>query len=422
VLGSDRTGRFFLAGGWACAWVCVFACVAGCVSTRIRDAEADRFFHAREFEKAASHLESRYRSEKEGVGGADFEDELLYLLDWAMSLHLAGNYEASNAIFALAEKHVWGNDYTSVSEEAGTLLTSENTKVYRGEDFEKLMIHVYKALNFALMGKGEESLVEARLVDRRIRSTESATESANAFARYLSAILYESQREWNDAYIDYKKTRQILPEFASVGQDLVRVARKLGMRDQVERWQKEYGIEASKTSSDSKRRAEIVVIYQNGMGPRKAPRTDFYSLPRFVPHPDFVRWAEVQVNGQVRGVTQVLHDIEKTAIRNLDERVGGMIAKRLAGRVVKEVAAHEVERRTNSAALGALTRVILVAADQADLRCWQTLPRDLQILRIEVEPGVHEVRVRPEGAAELAPQSVEVSAGQIKLVNFRYVP
>jgi uncharacterized protein len=396
-----------------------------CVSARVLDEEADRLFRDRQFVQAAGHLESEYkkRAESAKASGGDFEDELLYLLDWALSLHTAGNYEASNAIFVLAEKQVWGNDYTSIGEEAGTLLTGENTKVYRGEDFEKVLIHVYKALNFALLGKGEESLVEARLVDRKLQALHRDGEKPykqNAFARYLSGILYESEREWNDAYVDYKKTRELVPEFIALGEDLIRVARRLGMRDQVERWEREYGLASEK--GRPRDRTEIIVIYQNGWAPRKEPREDFPSLPRFRPYPDAVRGAEVVVDGQARGSTSMLHDIEATAIENLDERVAGMVAKRIAGRVLKEVAAAELERRTNNAAVGALARVILIASDQADLRSWLFLPRDLQILRIPVEPGTHEVEVFPAGRGALSPQKVDVRGGEKKLVNFRYIP
>ncbi len=417
MLASKAKSSLFilLLVGWAPA----------CVSTRVYDSESDRLFHAGEYEKAASRLEAGYRKgagEASGSGGA-FEDELLYLLDWALALHTAGNYEASNAAFALAERHVWGNDYTSTTEEIGTLVTGENTKVYRGEDFEKLLIHVYKALNYALLGNGESALVEARLVDRRLQELKTEGEKGykqNAFARYLSGVLYESQREWNDAYIDYKKTLEIEPDFTPIGEDLMRVALRLGMSDQVERWERQFGLTRPRGRSGSG--AEIVVIFQNGLGPVKVPRPEAPALPKFKRRYNPVRHAEVTVDGEGRGTTTVLHNIEATAIRNLDERIAGMTAKRVGGRLVKAGVAGAVAKRTNNEALGQLTYLLLVASDQADLRSWRLLPRDLQILRVPVEPGVHEVRVRPVGDSELPPQSVEVKTGQKKLVNFRYIP
>ncbi len=378
-----------------------------CVSARVLDQEADRLFHDRDFTGAAKHLEGEYRkrSEASRASGTEFEDELLYLLDWGLSLHQAGEYEASNAVFVLAEKHVWGNDYTSATEEVGTLLTSENTKTYRGEDFEKILIHVYKAMNYALLSKPEEALVEARLVDRKLGDLNRSGEKSykqNGFARYLSGCLYESQREWDDAYIDYRKTLELLPGQKLIEEDLKRLDSRRGRRGP-----------APET--------EIIVIYQNGQGPRKVPREDFFSLPRFQSRGDSVRMASVEVDGVDKGTTLMLHDIEDTAIRNLDERIAGMLAKRVAGRVAKVIAANAIERRTNNAAVGALARFILIASDQADLRHWIFLPRDLQVFRMQVAPGRHEVRVKPIGAAALPPQTVEVRAGEKKFVNFRYL-
>jgi hypothetical protein len=42
--------------------------------------------------------------------------------------------------------------------------------------------------------------------------------------------------------------------------------------------------------------------------------------------------------------------------------------------------------------------VFNVATQSADLRSWLTLPRDVQVLRVEVEPGPHVVRLELIGA------------------------
>ena len=100
-----------------------------------------------------------------------------------------------------------------------------------------------------------------------------------------------------------------------------------------------------------------------------------------------------------------------------------MAAKRVAGRVAKAVVADQVRRQTNNELLGFLTEVALVVSDQADTRSWSLLPRDLQVLRIPVEPGEHEVALRPVGAAA-APtlRKVRVEAGKKAFVSFRYFP
>lgn len=408
----------------------VSAVLSGCASARMSDTEADRLFRDAKYSEAAEFLKGRLQPGSFGAPGSN--DELLYLLDLGLSLHQAGQWEASNAYFALAEKHLSLNGYTSVSEEAGTLLTSENTKVYRGEDFEKVLIHVYKALNYASLGGIEDALVEARLVNRRLEELKREGEKPykqNAFARYFSGILYEAEGEFNDAYIDYKKTYELEPGFRGVGRDLWRMARALRLREDAERWQQEFSLNPEDTDrtlnspwSAKSGKGELVVVFQNGIGPIKRPDPHFHSLPIFVRRFNPVTTAVVEVNGIVRGQTSVLHDIEATAIENLQEKVAAMAAKRVAGRVAKYVAADQVRRRTGSEALGALTDLILVISDQADTRSWNLLPKDLQMLRIPVEAGHYRVTLKPQGGAELPARDVEVHPGSKVFLSFRFMP
>ncbi len=402
----------------------------GCVSARMRETEIDRLFREGQYLVAADKL--RAQIAPGGPGSPGSEDELLYLLDLGLSLHQGGRFEESNAFFALAEKHLGLNDYTSVTEEAGTLLTGENTKAYRGEDFEKVLVHVYKAMNYAALGATDEALVEARLVNRRLEELKREGQKPykqNAFARYLSAVLYESEGEFNDAYIDYKKTLEIEPNLRQLGLDLWRVARALGMRDEMERWSRKFELSPEETDPARNRvwsqrsgKGEVVVIFQNGLSPVKVPDPAFPSLPRFVARHNPVTDATVEVDGVVRGRTWMLHDIENTAISNLEEKKAAMAAKRIAGRVAKAVVADQVRRRTKNEALGLLTELILVASDQADTRSWALLPRDLQILRIAVEPGTHEVRAIPSGGVPLESKMVSVEPGRKVFVSFRYQP
>ena len=405
--------------------------LAGCVSARMGDGQVDRLFREARYAEAAELLKARLRPDGPGRPGSN--DELLYLLDAGLALHQAGDAEASNAYFALAEKHLAQNGYTSVSEEAGTLLTGENTKVYRGEDFERVLVHVYKAMNYAMLGGLEDALVEARLVNRRLEEMRREGEKPykqNAFARYLSAILYEAEGEFNDAYVDYKKTHELEPSYRPVGFDLIRMASALGMRDEARRWEREF--EFSKEEADPSRnrvlsrksgRGEIIVLFENGLSPVKVPDPAFPLLPDFVPRFNPVREAEVSVDGQPRGMTVLLHDIEATAISNLREKKFAMAGKRIAGRVAKAVVADQVRRQTNNELLGFLTEVALVVSDQADIRSWSLLPRDLQVLRIPADPGPHEVALRPVGAASAPPpRTVQVEAGKKAFVSFRWLP
>ena len=82
----------------------LLAWAPACISARVRDSETDRLFHAGEYEKAALRLESGYSEGTKQVAnsGGAFEDELVYLLDWALALHTSGKYAASNAVFPVS--------------------------------------------------------------------------------------------------------------------------------------------------------------------------------------------------------------------------------------------------------------------------------------------------------------------------------
>lgn len=394
------------------------------------DTTSDRLFRETRYEEAAARLKEGL--EKEGDGN----DQLLYLLDLGLAYHSAGMYQESNRYFLEADKIADIKDYTSLATEAATLLTSDNIKQYKGEDFEKVLINVYLAINFSMLGQAESALVEARRVNRKLYMMVTDGQrkyKMNAFAYFLSGVLYESSGEYNDAYIDYKKVLDLAPEFPSIGRDLWRMAWLLNMADERERWEKRFSI--SRQDQDETRKlaayagkpakmGEIIVFFENGISPIKRPHPSWYSIPKFFPRSNPVTHARLFVNGVESGQTSVLHDIESTAIENLDEKWGGLLAKKLAGVVAKEVVGKQVENVTKSEALGVLTKLALYISDQADVRSWSLLPKDLQAVRVSVPPGKHRVRLDYVGVDGREPpeREVEVVAGKKVFLNFRYVP
>jgi uncharacterized protein len=406
--------------------VCIFA--SACGSARMNDRESDSLFRQGRYAETAERLQKKMEKE-----GEDSRDRLLYLLDIGLSHHLAGNFAESNKALLEAEKVADIKDYTSLANETATLLVTDNIKHYKGEDFEKVLVNVYLAMNFALMGNYESALIEARKVNRKLYLMVSEGKrkyKQNAFASYLSGILFESQGEFNDAYVDYKKVRELMPEFKPVGRDLWRMAQALRMPDEMERWDKEYALtaedhqEAMKTrlGKGKNRKAEIIVLYQNGISPVKRPNPNLPSIPEFHPRSNPVQTAQVTVDNLEAGQPVPLHNIEETAIENLKEKYAGIIAKKLAGAAAKLVVANQIQQRTNNAALGDLARLVMFASDQADCRSWNLLPRDLQLLRVPVEPGPHTVRVVPVGGGAPMEKTIHVDPGKKVFATFRYVP
>jgi hypothetical protein len=394
------------------------------MSARVMDTESDYLFRSGQYDRAIEHLSQKI--EKEG----ESRDELLYLLDLGITQNTAGKYQESIKTFAKAEKIAEIKDYTSLSQEVASVLSNENTKNYKGEDFEKILINVYQLINYACLGENSEALVEARKIDRLLHMmiTDGQRKyKQNAFARYISGILHEGSREWNDAYIDYKKVAELEPGFTLIATDLYRSAIKMNARDYAQEVIKKYNLtkEQQELAIKNQRYPEIVVLYQNGISPVKEPNPDYASVPRFKSRHNPVQFSDVWLDGVSVGKTQTLMNVEAVAMENMNEKYGGMIAKRLASTVVKNVAA-EVIRKKNET-LGQIAYALAWLSEQADLRSWNLLPKDLQVIRIPVQNyrknTLHTIELKLSNGETLPAKTVQISHPEDQVfVTFRSIP
>lgn len=226
VSASPAAARWGLLFMLAC---CVLG--TGCASDYVaRTASARSAYQASDYPRALAELDGEQKEAPE-------RDQLLLLLDKGMVLHAAGQWEESTKVLAQADDLSSQLDITSVSEEAGVLLSNERRRAYRGEDFEKLMISVLQALNYAELGRDEDALVEVRRVNERLEKMiieEKKPYEQLAIARYLGGVLYEDQHEWDSAFIDYMKAYELEPRLEGLVEPLLRLAKKTGRDDAYE--------------------------------------------------------------------------------------------------------------------------------------------------------------------------------------------
>ena len=77
--------------------------------------------------------------------------KLPYLFERGLITHYGDQFDESNRTFELAE--ITSDDlYTkSVSREAVSLVTSDNLRSYAGSQYERLLIHYYRAFNYVYL-------------------------------------------------------------------------------------------------------------------------------------------------------------------------------------------------------------------------------------------------------------------------------
>lgn len=377
------------------------------------------------------------------------KNRVLYALDRAMTLHYAGRYEESNRFLAQAEQLIDDLFTKSVSAETRALLSNDLTLPYEGEDFETVLVNVVAAINYALLDQWDDALVEARKVDHKLnvindRYAQKNVYREDAFARYLSGILYEGRGELNDAFIAYRKAYDTYltyqkqyrtPIPPTLPADLLRVTDALGLRDEHAHYRELFPSAAWTTQREFRTQAELIVISYDGLAPVKvnefvdAPIPDgsggIYILrvafPKFVPRPTGISGAEVRLVGEtgatVSSATFLAEDITAIAQKDLADRIGRISAKTIARATAKyaltRTAEHETKKskgNDSGALVGLLGNIYSLATEQADTRSWRTLPGAIRMARVPVPPGRYTVEVIPSGAGA-APLSREVTLG-----------
>lgn len=367
-------------------------------------------------QRALALLEARYAAEPAGI------DQLLVLLDYGMLLHAAGRWEESKLVLGKADGLSQQLDLVSVTEETGALLANETLRVYRGEDFEKLMISVLQALNYAQLGDDEGALVEIRRGNERLQKMVAQNKPYEqlAIARYLGAMIYEDQREWDSAAIDYLAAAQLQPQLGVLAEPALRLAQRTARADSyAEQLRKHPGVEHSPLASDE---GQIAVVIEAGQAPRKVENytrnqtASIVVVPVYAASKTRVPAANVTFSsGTVEAV--VVTSLDAVARRHLDDRIGKLVAKSIASVSIKAVLAATVGALTKSEELGVLTFAALSLTQQADTRSWLSLPAEFQIARARVKAGKQKVSVTAAGRT--TEHEVDVAPGRVKVVVVR---
>jgi uncharacterized protein len=390
--------------------------LSGCAGDYVARTRNLRTAYEREsYELALTELDAVAKQDKG-------KDTLLVLLDRGMVLHAAGRWRDSIQVLAEADRLASELDVVSVSEEAGTLLTNERERAYRGEDFERLMISVLQALNYAQLDQDEEALVEVRRVNERLQKMiveEKKPYEQLAIARYLGGVLYEDQREWDSAYIDYAKALELEPGLGPLAESLLRLAKKTGRLDEYERLRKRFPDVAHEPLGPGE--GQVLVVVEAGLAPEKEPadrRLETHDLIQVPVYRDRGRPGLAQVwvgdSGQRAVTVTSLADVAKV---HLDERIGRMLARQVAGAVAKAGLAAGAGALTKSKELGALTFLLLNTMNQPDLRSWMSLPAEFQLARFRLPAGRHTVTVEASGLR--AEREVEVQPGRVRILVLR---
>ena len=393
--------------------------IIGCGGYKMQDLQIA--LEAGETEKAYTNLQKN----------APKKPDIPFLFELGLVAHYANHFQESNTAFDQAGDIAEDRYTKSVSKEAASLVTSDQMRPYSGTRYERLLSHYYRAINYVYLNQLEGALVECRRATALINYFKGENEKYNffgaGFLAHLSGILFEATGEWNDAYISYKqaaeyyrnaaeKTGVEMPE--DIGRSLVRLARKLGFLDELERYEEEYG----KFSRRPENTGELILFYESGYVPPKGEdaltfpilKADDVDDEKFVPtlmgrqgrvYKDIeleyllrvaiptldsdrpvLSGIEVVV-GDMKMRGMLVEDVENIAIETFKAQRPIILLRTLGRALLKYLAYREANKENE--VLGLLVNLAGVVTEQADKRSWQTLPNQIFMVRMSLPAGTH---------------------------------
>jgi hypothetical protein len=423
--------------------------------------EFNNNFEQGKFKEAESALSKDKKAETR-------KTKLLYYMNMGVVESLQGNYAESNAFFEKA--YMLGEDYhVNYVNEAASFLLNPTIIEYKGEDFEILMVHYYKALNFLKMGNKEAALVECKRMDIKLSKLSSKYTSENkfqrdAFVHLLMGIIYEANGEDNNAFIAYRNAVEVyqhdyhkffnqeMPQ--QLKMDLLRSAYVNNFHDDLHRYEKEFGI---KYKHEKAKTGDLVFLWHNGLGPIKTEfginftilrgqggvvnftneelnlnfafpvddstyhKSGLSSLefiritfPKYVERPALYTSAQL-VCGNETYTLNLAEDVNAIAFKTLNQRMLLEVGKSLLRVALKKAAEYQMRKEDDTA--GTLVGIMNAISEQADTRSWQSVPHGIYYTRVSLPEGSHELKFVTQTSGHARPEQThnlnfDIKAGQ----------
>jgi len=400
-------------------------------------------------------------------------DKILYLMERGRIAQIQGDYVVSRDSFEAAIRAIKEDDDKAIISASGSaaqvtaVLVNDNAIPYSGDGYERVMLHHFQAMNYLVLNDIEGAGVEVRRANaeqekalRRYQNEIQTTERTarknkvssvppdeveaayadldqftgtvkssfqNACTFYLSALVYEISGQLNDAYIDYKKALEIFSDNIYLQEDVLRLAQQLKMNDDLSRFKTLYPRLAA---NDLKKEAggELVVLFEDDFVPRKeqvkipipvslqkvvitAAAFPIYNITNMPVFP-----LVISEGGLAIASSEPVCFMSALAVKALKEKVAGIVVRQVIRSTLKAATAGEA--RKEFGALGSfLVSAYNLVTENADLRSWTTLPANVQVMRVALASGEHDIFFNHAGSGANVMIKANVQENSIMMIR-----
>jgi uncharacterized protein len=398
-------------------------------------------------------------------------DALLFDLDAGTLQRAAGDIGQSNAQLddadALVGKYEQWAD-VSVSEEVAAALVNARTTAYRGKMSDLVMLNTYRAVNFMELGKnnGARSMLiraafvqsdiaqkyQADLDKEQTQADEDKKKNSDQFDTDKSVAEANKQMAANDQdLLNLKAYASYINPFCDYMQGIYFLGAALDQSDK-ERASTSFKRAASMEPTNPYIAQDIAdaesvangkklppltyVIFETGTAPetdqiaitiplflvnKRAPDVSL-NFPYMRRHGDFNGSLAVDAGGKTYP-TAVVSDMDSVILQEFKNTLPTVTTRMIISAATKAAIQEGTEQATKGngyAALGTNVGMLLyqVATNQADLRTWRTLPKQIQVARFAT-PVDHKLVLTPGDSSGRI--EVDLQDGPINVVYAKSV-
>jgi uncharacterized protein len=364
------------------------------------------------------------------------DDAWLLGLEKGMTVLARGDVDGARALFERGRAELEHHVEATAVDWIESVILDDTYMAYRGYDHELVMLRTMIALCALLQGRDDA----ARDVEELVRFEQALAEGAFgassgydyrmliprvALGSYLAANLHESAGRAVDAFRMYRDLRD-----AGADLDLIVAAMKRTERGGAPP-STTHGvvhiftlvgssptlIEAVHPPTEFARSlagVAVALYAEAGSAAMAVP----IKVPQVFVNDEFVASLTVDVPGFQSVETEALVDFNHIFITELEAFMPWILARAMARRSLKAAAVAVVETQVRDAiggdqgdlagfVAGATLSLGATAVEDADTRSWSSLPAQVQVARLALPAGVHDIAVGP-----LARAHVKVTPGR----------
>ncbi len=424
--------------------------MTGCATYYQKTIRYQEYVQEAQFDKAREWLDK----DKKGKRPRNL---LLHELNLGWVNWITGVSDSSNQAFNRADLMI-EDQQRNYGLEALALVSNPGVRPYQPEDFEKVMVNYYKAVNYIRLGRYEEALVECRRINLRLNDLNDKYKdkknrySSDAFAHLLMGLVYEYTGDHNNAFIAYRNALEAYEKVyegnfglgapLQLKKDLLRAAFRCGFTDEVRFYEEKFGF---RTESGTTADRELIFLWHNGFGPVKAEWSlNFSSLqkgegvftladeeagisipyqtaslserevaalsdvhflriafPKYVDRIPLFTDATLMAGASAYPL-EMAQNIREIAFKTLQDRMLREMGTALLRLAVKQSIESTLKnsKKEDMQGLGAAVSIVNALTEKADTRNWQTLPYAIFYARIPLDRTADTVRLKIRNASQ----------------------